>query len=73
MTLPQWYIEREEEARKMRRENADWEFINSLPPRQRAAVLLFIELGALRLAQRMSGLPLEEFIELLRRARVWIP
>jgi len=73
MTLPQWYIEREEEARKMRRENADWEFINSLPPRQRAAVLLFIELGALRLAQRISGLSLEEFIELLRRARVWIP
>jgi len=73
MTLPQWYIEREEEARKMRRENADWEFINSLPPRQRAAVLLFIELGALRLAQRISGLPLEEFIELLRRAGVWIP
>jgi len=27
----------------------------------------------LRLAQRISGLPLEEFIELLRRARVWIP
>jgi len=73
MTLPQWYIEREEEARKMRRENADWEFINSLPPRQRAAVLLFIALGALRLAQRISGLPLEEFIELLRRAGVWIP
>jgi len=73
MTLPQWYIEREEEARKMRRESADWEFINSLPPRQRAAVLLFIELGALRLAQRISGLPLEEFIELLRRAGVWIP
>jgi len=73
MTLPQWYIEREEEARKMRRESADWEFINSLPPRQRAAVLLFIELGALRLAQRISGLPLEDFIELLRRARVWIP
>jgi len=73
MTLPQWYIEREEEARKMRRESADWEFINSLLPRQRAAVLLFIELGALRLAQRISGLPLEEFIELLRRAGVWIP
>jgi len=73
MTLPQWYIEREKEARKMRRESADWEFINSLPPRQRAAVLLFIELGALRLAQRMSGLPLEDFIELLRRAGVWIP
>ncbi|ABO08432.1 hypothetical protein [Pyrobaculum calidifontis] len=73
MTLPQWYIEREEEARKMRRESADWEFINSLPPRQRAAVMLFIELGALRLAQRISGLPLEDFIELLRRAGVWIP
>jgi len=73
MKLPQWYIEREEEVRKMRKESADWEFINSLPPRQRAAVLLFIELGALRLAQRISGLPLEDFIELLRRAGVWIP
>jgi len=72
-----YYVEellaREEEARRIRRESADWEFINSLPPRQRAAVMLFIELGALRLAQRISGLPLEDFIELLRRAGVWIP
>ena len=36
-------------------------------------MLLLIELGALRLAQRISGLPLEDFIELLRRAGVWIP
>jgi len=36
-------------------------------------VLLLIELGALRLVQRISGLPLEDFIELLRRAGVWIP
>jgi PaREP6 domain containing protein len=34
------------------------------------AVKLFIEKGDLRLAQRMSGLDLEDFIEILRNARI---
>jgi hypothetical protein len=73
MALPAWYVEREEEAREMRRREANWDFINSLPPRVRAAVVLFIETGDLRLSQRLSGLGLEEFIEVLREAGVWIP
>ncbi|MGC9051351.1 hypothetical protein [Pyrobaculum sp.] len=73
MALPAWYVEREEEAREMRRREANWGFINSLPPRVRAAVVLFIETGDLRLSQRLSGLGLEEFIEVLREAGVWIP
>ncbi|MCU7787827.1 hypothetical protein ODS41_07865 [Pyrobaculum sp. 3827-6] len=73
MALPAWYVEREEEAREMRRREANWEFINGLPPRVRAAVVLFIETGDLRLSQRLSGLGLEEFIEVLREAGVWIP
>ncbi|GAB6943268.1 hypothetical protein [Vulcanisaeta sp. JCM 14467] len=64
--------DREEEARRVRRAEADWEFINSLPPRVRSAVVLFIETGDLRLAQKLSGLDLEGFIDVLRRARVWI-
>ncbi|AET33470.1 hypothetical protein [Pyrobaculum ferrireducens] len=73
MALPAWYVEREEEAREMRRREANWNFINGLPPRVRAAVVLFIETGDLRLSQRLSGLGLEEFIEVLREAGVWIP
>ncbi len=64
--------EREREVREMRRREADWEFIKSLPPRVRGAVVLFIETGDLRLAQKLSGLDLEGFVDVLRRARVWI-
>lgn len=70
--IPRWLEEREREAREMRRREADRHYIESLPPRVKAAVELFIETGALRLAQRLSGLELEDFIEVLRRARVWI-
>jgi len=55
---------------RVRREWADWQFIESLPPRLRAAVKFFIETGDLRLAQLLSGLDHEDFRELLRRARV---
>jgi hypothetical protein len=64
--------EREKEVAEMRRQNADWNYINTLPPRVRAAVILFIEKGDLRLSQKLSGLDLEDFIETLRKARVWI-
>jgi hypothetical protein len=56
--------------RDIRRKEADWDFINSLNPRLKWAVKLFIEKGDLRLAQRMSGLDLEDFIEILRNAKV---
>ncbi|MGC8933305.1 MAG: hypothetical protein ACP5KE_05915 [Candidatus Methanodesulfokora sp.] len=56
--------------REIRRREADWSFINSLNPRLMWAVKLFIEKGDLRLAQHMSGLDLEDFIEVLRSARV---
>jgi hypothetical protein len=64
--------EREKEVAEMRRQNADWNYINTLPPRVKAAVILFIEKGDLRLSQKLSGLDLEDFIETLRKARVWI-
>jgi hypothetical protein len=56
--------------RDIRRKEADWNFINSLNPRLMWGVKLFIEKGDLRLAQRMSGLDLEDFIEILRNAKV---
>ena len=65
-------IDREREARELRRREADWDYINSLPPRIRVAIKLFIETGNLRLSQKISGLGLEEFVEHLRRADVWV-
>uniref|UniRef100_A0A7C3SMY2 PaREP6 n=1 Tax=Thermofilum pendens TaxID=2269 RepID=A0A7C3SMY2_THEPE len=60
----------EEEARELRRKEADWEFIESQPPRIKAALKLYIETGDIRLAARVAGIGLEEFREVLRAARV---
>jgi len=60
----------DEEARELRRRMADWDFIRSQPPRLRAALELYVETGDLRLAQRISGLVLEEFVELLKKAGI---
>ncbi len=61
----------DEELRELRRRSADWGYIESLPPRVREAVRAYVERGDLREAQELSGLGLDEFIEVLRRARVW--
>jgi len=59
-----------QEEREVRRREAAWDAIERLPPKLRAAVKLFIETGDLRLAQRLSGLDLEDFVELLRSVKV---
>jgi hypothetical protein len=63
-------LEWEEEARKLRRERADWEFIEKLPPKLKAALKYYIETGDFRVAQQIAGLDFEDFRELLRRARI---
>ncbi|ABL88520.1 PaREP6 domain containing protein / PaREP6 domain containing protein [Pyrobaculum islandicum DSM 4184] len=63
-------MESEEEARELRRRHADWRFIESLPPRLRAALVYYIETGDLRRAQQISGLDLDDFRELMRKAKV---
>lgn len=60
----------EEEARRVRREKAEWTYIESLPPRLKAAVKFFVETGDFRVAQMLAGLDFEDFRGLLRRARV---
>ncbi|AFA38114.1 hypothetical protein [Pyrobaculum sp.] len=64
------YKEDVEEAKRIRRERADWNFINTLPPRLRIAVLYYIETGDLYVASRIAGMKMEEFNELRRRAKV---
>jgi len=60
----------EEEARELRRREADWEFINSQPPRIKAALKLYVETGDMRLASKIAGMEIEDFRELLRLAKI---
>jgi len=64
------WVEAEREAREIRKRYADWEFINSLPPKLRAALLYYIEAGDLYVASRIAGLTVEEFNELRIRANI---
>jgi hypothetical protein len=59
-----------EEARRIRRERADWAFIDSLPPKLRAALKYYVETGDIYVASRIAGLSVDEFNELRIRARV---
>uniref|UniRef100_A0A7C5Z0X0 PaREP6 n=1 Tax=Ignisphaera aggregans TaxID=334771 RepID=A0A7C5Z0X0_9CREN len=54
----------EEEAREIRRREADWNFIEKQPPRIKAALKYYIEVGDLYVASRIAGLTIEEFNEL---------
>ncbi len=63
-------LEEEREARELRRRMADWGFIESQPPRVREALKYYIEKGDIRMASRLAGMGIEEFRELLRKARI---
>uniref|UniRef100_A0A7J3Z629 PaREP6 n=1 Tax=Ignisphaera aggregans TaxID=334771 RepID=A0A7J3Z629_9CREN len=60
----------EEEAREIRRREANWSFIESQPPRLRAALKYYIETGDLYVASRIAGLTIEEFNELRKKAGI---
>jgi len=64
------WAELEEEARRVRRECADWGFIERQPPRVRAALKYYVETGDIRRAALFAGLDLEDFRELLRKAKI---
>ncbi len=60
----------EEEAREIRRREADWNFIEKQPPRIKAALKYYIEVGDLYVASRIAGLTVEEFNELRKKAGI---
>jgi hypothetical protein len=62
--------EYEEEAREIRRRRANWDFINSQPPKIRAALIYYIEKGDLYVASRIAGVCMEEMNELRIRAGI---
>jgi hypothetical protein len=63
-------LEWEEEARRLRRERADWGFIEKLPPKLRAALKYYIETGDIRVAQLIAGVDFEDLRELIRKAKI---
>lgn len=67
--LEKWKRE-DEEAKRIRREHADWSFIKSLPPKLRYALEYYVETGDDREAARIAGMGLEEFTELRIKARI---
>jgi hypothetical protein len=67
--LEKWYRP-EEEAREIRRRSVDWGFIETLPPKLRAALKYYIETGDIRTSAKLAGLDLEDFRELLRKANI---
>jgi len=60
----------DEELRELRRRNADWEYIRSLPPRMREAVELYIETGDIWLAAKLAGMTVDEFNEIRIKAGI---
>ncbi|MEM1545438.1 MAG: hypothetical protein QXY40_01825 [Candidatus Methanomethylicia archaeon] len=60
----------EEFERDIRRREADWSYINSLPSKLRYALILYIEIGDEYKASRLAGLSIEEFEDLRIKARV---
>lgn len=67
--LEKW-LRLEEEARKIRFENADWEFIEKQPPRIRAALKYYIVTGDIRKASKIALMNIEDFRNLLRKANI---
>ena len=56
--------------RDIRRKEADWNFINSLPFKLKQALLFYIEVGDEYKAAKLAGLSLDEFEELRIKAKV---
>jgi len=66
----QKWIELEEEAKRIRRVMADWNFIEKQPPRIKEALKYYVEKGDIRRASLLAGMNVEEFRELLRKAKI---
>ena len=64
------WVREDEEARRIRREKANWEFIEKQPPRIRFALIVFIETGDIYKASHIAGLTIDEFNELRVEAKI---
>lgn len=63
--VAEFHVERE-----VRASEADWEAIEKLPPKLKAAVKLYIETGDLYKAAKLAGMSLDEFNQLRMRLKI---
>ena len=63
-------MKEDEEAREIRRKRANWEYIEKQPPKIKAALKYFIEVGDRYVAAKIAGLTIDEFDEIRRRANI---
>jgi len=63
-------LREEEEFREIRRRSANWSYINSQPPRIRAALKFYIETGDIRRACIIAGMNISLFRKILREADI---
>jgi hypothetical protein len=61
---------REEEAREIRRKQADWNYVYAQPTKLKLALIHYIETGDLYVSAKIAGLTVEEFNELRIKARI---
>jgi len=64
------WIREDEEARSIRREKANWDFIEKQPPKIRLALIVFIETGDIYKAAHIANLTIDEFDELRLKAGI---
>jgi len=64
------WLELLQEAREIRRREADWDFINRQPPKLKYALIYYVETGDIYVASRIAGMRVEQFDELRRRAKI---
>ena len=58
------------EFRRIRRESADWSFIEKQPPRIKATLEYYIETGDLYVASRIAGVTVGRMNELRKKAGI---
>ncbi len=56
--------------KEIRRREADWKYIESLPTKLKYALILFIETGDEYKAAKLAGLTLDEFNEIRLKAKI---
>jgi len=67
--LEEWARE-DEEVRRIRREGADWGFIEKQEPKVREALIYLIERGDRYVAAKIACLTVDEFDEIKIRAKI---
>ena len=58
--------------KRIRRESADWSFIEKQPPRIKATLEYYIETGDIRTSSKIAGLNLCVLRNILRQARIQV-